>query len=172
MCLRVQCASYVISLLCEIWFVWVNPRVIILLNQMWTALEWSLQLDWRSVSCYTLLYWDKASFQCNILTSHGCCGPVHHFAMSLPSVLSSPRPPLPPSLPPSSLALASLPCDCSATVTGTILSLSQAAHVLESTGERTCTWVSPICETKFMKERRKKWNCEPFDKKLASTAVT
>lgn len=62
----------------------------------------------------------KHKFSATFQHHPGILRQAHHFAMSLPSVLSSLL-----SLPPS---LASPPCDCSATVTGTILSVSQTSQ--------------------------------------------
>lgn len=62
----------------------------------------------------------KYKFSATFQNRTGVLRQAHHFAMSLPSVLSSLL-----SLPPS---LASPPCDCSATVTGTILSVSQTSQ--------------------------------------------
>lgn len=62
----------------------------------------------------------KHKFSATFQHHPGVLRQAHHFAMSLPSVLSSLL-----SLPPS---LASPPCDCSATVTGTILSVSQTSQ--------------------------------------------
>lgn len=116
-CVRVQCASYIISLLSKMWFVWVNRHIITLLKPMWNALLLSCN-HCNRIPCLTPLSQGEVWVECNILTLPGCLSQPHHFAMSLPSVLTS--------LPPPSLA--SPPCDRSATVTGTILSVSQTSQ--------------------------------------------
>lgn len=111
----VQWASYAISLLSKMRFVWVNRGIITIPEQMCL----------RCAAKRCRLQDEVCEFSATFQRCMSDLRQANHFAVSLPSVLSSLSPSLPSSLPLLLPGVSSIQVTVSATVTGTVLSVCQ-----------------------------------------------